>query len=130
MSNEEMPLNVRPNPLETNQYNEWQGRLRYGVLDIDMINYALQCDAGYSGNLRKNLVMTCLDQVEGSIRATKNGRLSEYSNPVDILPELYLPVHALAESRSACGGNLEVVQKTSFDHRINRGIFQISTGRP
>lgn len=65
MSNEEMPLNVRPNPLETNQYNEWQGRLRYGVLDIDMINYALQCDAGYSGNLRKNLVMTCLDQVEG-----------------------------------------------------------------
>lgn len=47
---------------ETNIYNAYQGDFRRTVLDADLLNYALDCDAHFSkGN--KNLVLTCCDQV-------------------------------------------------------------------
>ena len=48
---------------ETNTENEYQGRFRKGFLNLDLMRYALDSDLKYSGNVPKNLVITCLDQL-------------------------------------------------------------------
>lgn len=50
---------------EINVTNEWQGSLRIGELDRDLIKYALDCDDIYSHGHDKHLVYTCLDQRPG-----------------------------------------------------------------
>lgn len=106
LSNEGLALNFLPNPNETNQYNRWQGSQRCSVLDLDLINYALQCDSNYSGNLSKNLVITCLDQIEGNIRATENGISKEYDNPLVLLDKLNCSFENVVESHSDCSLNM------------------------
>lgn len=49
---------------EINVFNEHQKDFRIGEIDYDLLNYALKVDAIYSGNIEKNLVVTCLDQRE------------------------------------------------------------------
>lgn len=50
------------NQAEINVFNEWQKKFRVGELDYDLLNYALRIDNIYSEDMRKNLVVTCLDQ--------------------------------------------------------------------
>lgn len=109
LSNEGLPLNVVDNPLETNQYNPWQGHQRKSLLDIDMLNYALQSDHNYSGNVPKNLVVTCLDQVEGSIRATLNGEILKFESTQAILPHLNIEPKQVFESYSDCSVGFKVI---------------------
>lgn len=47
---------------EINVFNEHQKDFRIGEIDYDLLNYALKVDSIYSGNVEKNLVVTCLDQ--------------------------------------------------------------------
>lgn len=55
---------IFPDPLETNVDHEWQGKFRKGILDIDMLNYAIDCDERIrSTTVNKYLVITCLDHV-------------------------------------------------------------------
>ncbi|MCB0581387.1 MAG: adenylosuccinate synthetase [Phaeodactylibacter sp.] len=98
LTNEGLPLNVLPNPRETNRYNEWQGRLRRSVLDLDMLQYALQCNRNYSGGQPERLAVTCLDQVEGRIRATRGGKLLEFGSAGELATALGFPPEALLES--------------------------------
>ena len=72
MTNQRIPRNIKDNPLETNVNNEWQSKFRTSVLDLDLINYALDCDSNFNHGI-KNLVVTCLDQIEGKIKMTKDG---------------------------------------------------------
>ncbi len=90
MTNEEIPLNVKDNPLETNVSNRWQGHFRKSVLDIDLLRYSINTDANYSGYESKNLVISCLDQIEGKIQYTLGGKLFETDN-INHLAELILP---------------------------------------
>ncbi|MDD4720983.1 MAG: adenylosuccinate synthetase [Bacteroides sp.] len=46
---------------ESNLTNEFQGELRSNFLDIDQLNYALDCDNNFSNGAEKNLIITCLD---------------------------------------------------------------------
>lgn len=63
MPNEtELPLINNEN--ETNKSHEYQGQFRTAKLDIELMNYALQCDNNFSKGLQKNLVITCMDQYE------------------------------------------------------------------
>ncbi|MEZ5013658.1 MAG: adenylosuccinate synthetase [Chitinophagales bacterium] len=55
-------INLINTQQETNIANEFQGNFKIGYLDIDKLNYSLSCDAKHSLNLKKNLVITCLDQ--------------------------------------------------------------------
>lgn len=55
---------------ETNVTNEYQGDFRKSVLDLDLLKYALQCDSNFSSGARKNLVITCIDQVGETIPVT------------------------------------------------------------
>lgn len=49
---------------EINVTNEWQGDFRISEIDYDIINHAITIDSIYSSDfsIRKNLVVTCLDQ--------------------------------------------------------------------
>ncbi len=63
MSNErELPL--RNNEEETCTFNDYQGAFRTGDLDYQLLDYALKIDEGYGFAQRKNLVVTCLDQLD------------------------------------------------------------------
>lgn len=70
MTNEDMDVSyIKENPLETNVENAFQGKLRKGILDIEMLEYALSCDARYNDSVKK-IVFTCLDQVPEEIPTT------------------------------------------------------------
>ncbi len=49
---------------EINVFNQYQGNFRTAEIDYDLLNYSLEIDKIYSGQLKKNLVVTCLDQRE------------------------------------------------------------------
>jgi adenylosuccinate synthase len=58
----EKKLYLSNNENETNKSHEYQGEFRTAELNIDLLNYALICDNHFSNGLKKNLVVTCLDQ--------------------------------------------------------------------
>lgn len=58
----EKKLSLVNNKNETNVSHPYQGEFRTAELDISLLNYALQCDNNFSKGLKKNLVITCLDQ--------------------------------------------------------------------
>ena len=60
------------NEQETNVNTGWQGEFRTGILDLDLLNYALIVDNLYSKSLKKNLVITCIDQTITTIDLTGN----------------------------------------------------------
>ena len=63
MSNER-ELKLKNNEEETCVYNDFQKELRIGDLDYDLLNYSLKLDAAYSPSAKRNLVVTCMDQIE------------------------------------------------------------------
>ena len=60
----ERELELKNNEEETCVFNEYQKELRFGDLDYDLLNYSLKLDAAYSLNAKRNLVVTCMDQLE------------------------------------------------------------------
>lgn len=60
----ELQPNLINNKAETNIFNEQQGDFRIAEIDYPLLNYALEIDKVYSGDLEKNLIVTCLDQRE------------------------------------------------------------------
>ncbi|MDD4697648.1 MAG: adenylosuccinate synthetase [Fermentimonas sp.] len=64
---------------ESNQINEFQGVFKTNFLDIDQLNYALECDNIYSNGVDKNLLITCLDHFTSEII-----KVFEHNNEVDM----------------------------------------------
>ncbi len=62
MTDEGIELNLINNQDETNKSHDYQGEFRTSPLDIELLNYALECDNHFSHGLSKNLIITCLDQ--------------------------------------------------------------------
>ncbi|THV56637.1 adenylosuccinate synthetase [Chryseobacterium candidae] len=60
----EKEMNLRNNEEETCTFNEFQKELRTGEIDYRLLNYALKLDGAYVFPVKKNLVITCLDQVD------------------------------------------------------------------
>lgn len=52
---------------ETNKYHEYQGEFKTSCLDIDLLNYALSCDAKFSAGLKKHLIVTCVDHLKDKL---------------------------------------------------------------
>ena len=63
----ETALDLHNNAAETNQLNEHQGHFRTAPLSVELLKYALECDAKFSAGLTTNLLITCLDQVPGGL---------------------------------------------------------------
>lgn len=108
LSNEGMELNYTANPKETNQYNPWQGKQRCSVLDLDMLDYALQSDANYANEAQKHLVITCLDQLDGMIQTTRKNKLQSYMNTRNLADTLHVDFHSVLESWSDCSKGMKV----------------------
>jgi len=49
---------------KTNFNNDWQQDFRYGCLDLELLDYALETDNIYSEGITKNIYMTCLDHLK------------------------------------------------------------------
>lgn len=67
----ESHITLKNNEEETCIYNDYQKELRFGDLDYDLLNYAIQVDAAYTSSTKKNLVVTCLDQKEETFKTEK-----------------------------------------------------------
>jgi len=65
MSAENYPVSLIHNLHETNRPDGHQGAFRTGILDTDMLRYALQCDASFAGGAEKQMVVSCMDQLTG-----------------------------------------------------------------
>ncbi|MGG7664867.1 adenylosuccinate synthetase [Dyadobacter sp. BHUBP1] len=65
MSAENYPVALIHNLHETNRPGGHQGAFRTGILDTDMLRYALQCDANFAGGAEKQMVISCMDQLTG-----------------------------------------------------------------
>lgn len=90
MSNEKNPILLKNNEDETNISHTWQGNFRTGVLDVDMLHYALEVDSIYSPYASRKLLLTCVDQTDEEITYTKKGeffKASALSICKEILPD-------------------------------------------
>lgn len=67
MSNEKSLL-LKNNEEETCTFNEFQKDLRFGELNYDLLYYALKLDEAYVVAQKKNLVVTCLDQLDETFK--------------------------------------------------------------
>lgn len=104
LSNEHIQLHYEPNPQETNQYNPWQGQQRVSPLDLNLLNYALDCDLNYSHHARrKHLIITCMDQLEGDLQATVDSHLKAFPSTLMLQAELKVRFSTLLESHSDNG---------------------------
>ncbi|MDC8102487.1 adenylosuccinate synthetase [Chryseobacterium rhizosphaerae] len=70
MSNEKEMM-LKNNEEETCTFNEYQKDLRFGDLDYKLLNYALKLDGAYVNSTKKNLVVTCLDQIDEEFKFNK-----------------------------------------------------------
>jgi len=80
MTNEDKPHNIKDNPYETNKDNEFQGKFRRTLLDLDLLKYAISKDDYIRDTKNKELVITCLDLVENEYRYTTDGTVVSCNN--------------------------------------------------
>ena len=72
MTNEGLLPALINNKDETNVNGIWQGKLRTGLLDLDLLRYAIKCDVNLFPHNIHNLVITCIDQTGMPFIATSN----------------------------------------------------------
>ena len=78
MTNEDLDNDfIIDNPNETNTDSGMQGKFRKTVLDLDLLKYAVHCDAYENPDSERTLVITCLDQVPARLPVTTGGKLVE-----------------------------------------------------
>lgn len=77
MTNKDIEHKFDLNPLETNVFNDFQGKFRVSLLDLDLLEYGITKDPVLRER-RDNLVITCLDQVQNDLRFTYKGEIHEY----------------------------------------------------
>lgn len=112
MSNEHLPHNIQVNPQETNIHNRFQGAFRRTLLDLDLLEYALQRDAFLRSTQNRHLVLTCLDQVQTELRFTRHGQIVYCDNSRDFTSKIgeILGCNRIYTSSSDDGNCLSRVQ--------------------
>ena len=116
LSNEGLKLDYTPNLRETNVYNEWQGHQRVAPLDVDLLNYALDSDRNFAGSAPKNLVITCLDQLNGPLEASIDGQIQAFDAPEALLSHLKMKPRKLFLSYADHAGGVQECQSHLIIH--------------
>ena len=88
MSNENLPHNIIENPDETNQTNAYQGPFRRTLLDVSLLEYAIEKDDYIARLNKKCLVITCLDHIEYEYRFTYQGNIVHCENENDFVGKI------------------------------------------
>jgi adenylosuccinate synthase len=85
MSNEHLPHNIKANPQETNVCNSYQGEFRRSLLDLSLVEYAINRDELLRSTNNRHLVITCLDHVKDEYRFTWQGRIIFCNNEAEFV---------------------------------------------
>jgi adenylosuccinate synthase len=75
MSNE-INLDLKNTENESNKKHKYQGAFRTGILDLDLLKYAIENDRKHSNAKKENLVITCMDQMK-TFNLIVNSKLME-----------------------------------------------------
>ena len=84
MTNLNKGNNIKENPYEINQTNQFQGNFKRSILDLDLYNYGLQRH-GINTHRNFNLFITNLDQVEDAWSFTLNGKIHHFNDERDFI---------------------------------------------
>lgn len=87
MTNEHIPHNIKENPLETNVLNKGQGKFRKSLLDVSLLEYALETHYNIIRE-KCSLVITCLDHVENEYRFTYKEQIINCINEVEFVNKI------------------------------------------
>ena len=103
----EAPVALINTEHETNQLNDYQGAFRTGPLSVELLRYALACDATHAAGLGRHLLITCLDQLPGGrLPCWHDGRLQQLA-PTDLPRLLETDFTSCRFSRSSAGAGLD-----------------------
>lgn len=72
MTNENIYHDIKINPNETNVNNEYQGKFRRSILDVSLMEYAINKDKIIRNSKNINLVITCMDHLDEFVFTYKN----------------------------------------------------------
>lgn len=89
MTNENIPHNILENPLETNKENEYQGKFRRTLLDVSLLEYAINKDNYIRDHDKRMLVITCLDHIVNEYRFTYKGEIVYCSDENDFVSRIF-----------------------------------------
>lgn len=82
MTNEDLPHNIKVNPDETNVTHKHQGNFRRSLLDVSLLQYAIEKDSYINSYGLKRLVITCLDHVVNEWRFTYKDKIITCNNEI------------------------------------------------
>lgn len=88
MTNEQISHNIKENPLETNKSHKYQGEFRRTLLDVSLLEYAINKDDYIRNTENKILVITCLDHIETDYRFTYKGDIIICKNENDFIKKI------------------------------------------
>jgi adenylosuccinate synthase len=110
LSNESLPHNICKNPNETNVTNQYQGALRYALLDVSLLEYAINKDDYIRTTKNKALVMTCLDQIKNEYRFTYQNTIVYCKNESEFISKIaaILKIETVYISTSEDGKNMDL----------------------
>lgn len=102
MTNTEYGHNIKPNPYEVNVRNEYQGEFRISLLDLDLLNYAINSDEHIKEAVNKHLIITCLDQMRNEYRFTYQGKIVYCNDESEFIALIatYLDIEKVLISKS------------------------------
>lgn len=87
MPGEGIPHSIEESPWETNNYDQHQGYFRKTILDLDLLQYGVNRDAGIRKN-GFNLVINCLDQLRDGCNLVFNGKVESYDNYYNFITKI------------------------------------------
>ena len=88
LAHENLPHNIKENPLETNVCNRFQGEFRRSLLDLSLLEYAMQRDRLIAADPDKCLVITCLDHISDEYRFILQGQIIHCDDEDDFVKKI------------------------------------------
>lgn len=87
MTNEKRSHTIMADTNETNVDRKWQGKFRRSLLDVDLLEYAINKDKNIAISKNKTLVITCLDHIS-KYRFTHKGNIVDCVNEEDFVTKI------------------------------------------
>ena len=116
MSNTAIEHKIAANPIETNITHTYQGEFRRTLLDVSLLEYAIQKDSYLRVAYPKHLVVTCLDQVKDDCRHTYNNEIHECTDPDNLVYSIseHLAAQGIADVYASYGAEANAIAKTKY----------------
>lgn len=87
MTNEKRSHTIMADTNETNVDRKWQGKFRRSLLDVDLLEYAINKDKNIAISKNKTLVITCLDHIS-KYRFTHKGNIVDCANEEEFVTKI------------------------------------------